>query len=65
MTVALLARSAVLTVATGAVLLSGMTVAGAASAAPAKDDRGSTSSTKDSKMLKSPTLTVPHGRKLA
>jgi hypothetical protein len=41
--VLLLARTAVVTAVTGAVLLSGLTVAGAASAAPDKDDSGSKS----------------------
>ena len=63
MSVLLLARTAVVTAVTGAVLLSGLTVAGAASAAPDKDDSGS-KSVNENKSLNSPTVTVPHGRKI-
>ena len=65
MTVSLLTRTAFVTVATGAVLLSGLTVAGAASAKPV-DDSVSTTTTvsSDSSVLKRPTATVTHGRKI-
>lgn len=64
MTVLLLARTAVVTAATGAVLLSGLTVAGAASAVPSDVERGDKSTGSANKVLNQPTLTVPHGRKL-
>ena len=64
MTVLLLARSAVVTAATGAVLLSGLTVAGAASAATADAERGDRSTGSVNKVLNQPAMTVPHGRKL-
>ena len=63
MSVLLLARTAVVTAVTGAVLLSGLTVAGAASAESDKDDRG-TKSVSENKVLNAPVLTVPHGRRL-
>ncbi len=66
MTVLLLARTAVVTALTGAVLLSGLIVAGAASAAPDAVDRTVKASVSDNehKVLNQPSLTVPHGRKL-
>ena len=66
MTASLLARTAVLTAATGAVLLSGLTVAGAASAGTHTDSpRGFNAPPASAEaVLSAPKLTVPHGRKL-
>ena len=66
MTVLLLARSAVLTVATGAVLLGGLTVAGAASAEqPEQSGRSVTAPpANENAVLRAPGLTQPHGRKI-
>jgi outer membrane murein-binding lipoprotein Lpp len=60
MTASLLARTAFVTAATGAVLLSGLTVAGGASAAA--PDKSTSAS--DTAVLKSSQFTVPHGRKI-
>lgn len=65
MTVLLLARTAVVTAVTGAVLLSGLTVAGGAAAKPTTEtDATVTTTVSDSKVLTKSSLTVPHGRKL-
>ena len=66
MTVLLLARTAVLTVATGAVLAAGLTVAGAAGASTDVDSpRGfDTPRMSDTAVLNAPKVTLPHGRKL-
>jgi tetrahydromethanopterin S-methyltransferase subunit E len=63
MTASLLARTAFVTAATGAVLLSGLTVAGAAGATET-DVKVKSPSASDTAVLKAPQLTVPHGRKL-
>jgi hypothetical protein len=65
MTASLLARTAFVTAATGAVLLSGLTVAGGASAAePDESLKDKSSSASSTAVLKAPQLTVPHGRKI-
>jgi hypothetical protein len=64
MTASLLARTAIVTAATGALLLSGLTVAGAASAEVATEATRTSPPASDTAILKSPQLTVPHGRKL-
>jgi hypothetical protein len=65
MTASLLARTAFVTAATGAVLLSGLTVAGAAGATETEESlKVKSNSASSTAVLKAPQLTVPHGRKL-
>ena len=64
MTISLLARTAVVSAATGAVLLGSLTVAGAAGAAEPDSTRVQTTSASDTAVLKAPQLTQPHGRKI-
>ena len=65
MTASLLARTAFVTAATGAVLLSGLTVSSAASATETDETlKVKSSSASSTAVLKAPQLTVPHGRKL-
>ena len=66
MTVLLLARTAAVTVATGAVLLTGLAVAGAASAGTQTDSpRGfETPPASATAIMSAPKITVPHGRKI-
>jgi hypothetical protein len=67
MTVLLLARSAVVTAVTGAVLAAGLTVAGAAGATSTEvvPSDVKTAPGIANAVLKSPQFTGPHGRKLA
>jgi hypothetical protein len=64
MTISLLARTAFVSAATGAVLLGSLTVAGAAGAAGTSADGGKQPAASDTAILKAPKLVVPHGRKL-
>lgn len=66
MTASRIARTAFVTAATGAVLLSSLAVAGAASAAASSDSPGAFTTPPASSVavLSVPTFTDPHGRKI-
>lgn len=64
MTASLLTRSAVTAAVTGAVLLAGLSGAGAASARTDDGPGAGKPPVSDKQVLKRPSLTDPHGRKI-
>jgi hypothetical protein len=64
MTASLLTRSAVTAAVTGAVLLAGLTGAGAASATSDDGPGAGKPAANEKQVLKRPSLTDPHGRKI-